>query len=549
MKINTSNPPFVVDKDNNLVVYLPRSEYEYIESIGNKYFKDKRNLLGLIKMYSIIWSHSKLNPREVFVPIRSDIFRNCMSAESLAKYRQILIDNQIIEYQKEKIDTYQDVIGLKHIYCKSPMRYRLTLMAYRYCQGIYFKQLSGQIPVKIKLTPTVAITIKTKAKMINSIYNAETQQDKIDKLMTIPEDEVYVTQLVIKLIKDVYEERVTTEARFDRRIREIAKHYKPGETKSLKEKEYILSILVYKVLISIYEIKKNKKENKIEHIVSHYLANQFDNQLVKWQIKRRGTNGKLSYYSHLSVEYEALNYCFQMTDLYHIARINEIPKFNSPDKKLYSKLANIRRVLRQYVRYKDSRIIEVSDICSAHFTMLPLIFKRSGVDVSCAEMARFRSTTQTKDLYSVVVYNTQYTRDEIKPVFQPFFSIRNEKSFIYAASDMDKEKRTLICDYFKQTFPEIYDGLIRFHCTHDYTIKSKANEVESEIMNNICDNLRIYGLHPFRVHDAIYLPENEKQLLPIDIKQIVYDHINERNLPATVNLNLLKKTPQIPQKV
>ena len=255
----------------------------------------------------------------------------------------------------------------------------------------------------------------------------------------------------------------------------------------------------------------------------------------------------MSYYSDLTVEYNALDYCYQLTDLYHIARINEVPKFNYPDKKLYSKLANIRRNLRQFVRYKDSRLIEVSDIRSAHFTMLPLIFKKSGVSVSNSEMIRFRTTTQTKDLYSEVVYNTQFTRDEIKSVFQPFFSIRNEKSFIYAAKDEDKAKRTLICEYFKQTFPEIYDGLIHFHCNHDYTIKSKANEIESDIMNNVCDNLRLSGLHPFRVHDAIYLPDNEQQLLQFDINQVVYDQINEQNLPVAINPNLPIKTPQILQ--
>ena len=548
MKKSTSYPPFSI-VDNNLVVYLPRSEYDYVECLGNQHFKDRRNVLGLIKMYSIVWCHSKMNPKAIYVPIHTEVFRNCMSANAFKEYRQILVNNQVIDYQEQKIDTYEDVKGRKHIYCKSPMKYRLTLMSHQYCHGIYFEQTPGQIPVLIKLKPTVSLSIKIKAKMIKEVYDVATQQEKIDNLMNISEDDVYVTQLVIKLIKDVYEERVKTDARFDRRIREIAKHYRPGDRMSLKQKEYILSMLVYRVLISIYEIKKNKREKNIEHIVSHYLSNPIDNQLVKWSKTRRRTVKKLSYYKDLSVDYVALDYCYTMTDLHQIARINEVPKFNYPDKKLYSKLANIRRILRQFVRYQDSPLIEVSDVRSAHFTMLPLIFKRSGVNVSNSEMTRFRTTTQTKDLYSEVVYNTQFTRDEIKGVFQPFFSIRNEKSFIYCAKEEDKVKRTLICEYFKQTFPEIYDGLIHFHCNHDYTIKSKANEVESDIMNNICDNLRLSGLHPFRVHDAIYLPENEKQLLKFDITRVVYNQINEQNLPAIQNINLFTKASQIPHKI
>ena len=47
-------------------------------------------------------------------------------------------------------------------------------------------------------------------------------------------------------------------------------------------------------------------------------------------------------------------------------------------------------------------------------------------------------------------------------------------------------------------------------------------------MNHICDDLRIIGLHPFRLHDAIYLPQNEVEQIPFDINQRVYDYINKR---------------------
>ena len=67
-----------------------------------------------------------------------------------------------------------------------------------------------------------------------------------------------------------------------------------------------------------------------------------------------------------------------------------------------------------------------------------------------------------------------------------------------------------------------------WHNTQSIKIKRAANRVESNIMNPICDDLRALGLHPFRLHDAIYLPQNEVEQIPFDITQRVYDYINKR---------------------
>ena len=53
-------------------------------------------------------------------------------------------------------------------------------------------------------------------------------------------------------------------------------------------------------------------------------------------------------------------------------------------------------------------------------------------------------------------------------------------------------------------------------------------------MNSICDELRGLGLHPFRLHDAIYLPQNEVEQIPFSIKQKVFDFINNKNMPMRV---------------
>ena len=119
--------------------------------------------------------------------------------------------------------------------------------------------------------------------------------------------------------------------------------------------------------------------------------------------------------------------------------------------------------------------------------------------------------TQQGDLYSKVVENTNMPRDAIKPTFQSFFSIKNENSYIYGGQEKDGHNRQILCKWFSKNYPNIYQALIDWHKNQDIKIKRVANQVESEIMNSICDELRALGLHPFRLHDAIYLPQNEKK--------------------------------------
>ena len=136
--------------------------------------------------------------------------------------------------------------------------------------------------------------------------------------------------------------------------------------------------------------------------------------------------------------------------------------------------------------------------------------------------------TQQGDLYSEVVKGTNIPRDAIKPTFQSFFSIKNETSYIYGGKEKDCSNRLILCRWFRNNYPNIYNALLDWHNTQSIKIKRAANRVESNIMNPICDDLRALGLHPFRLHDAIYLPQNEVEQIPFDITQRVYDYINKR---------------------
>ncbi|MBR5770438.1 MAG: hypothetical protein IKY20_02590, partial [Alistipes sp.] len=96
--------------------------------------------------------------------------------------------------------------------------------------------------------------------------------------------------------------------------------------------------------------------------------------------------------------------------------------------------------------------------------------------------------TQQGDLYSEVVKDTPIPRDAIKPTFQSFFSIKNETSYIYGGKEKDCSNRLILCRWFSNNYPNIYNALLSWHNTQSIKIKRAANRVESNIMNPICDD-------------------------------------------------------------
>ena len=224
----------------------------------------------------------------------------------------------------------------------------------------------------------------------------------------------------------------------------------------------------------------------------------------------------------------ALDECMCLRDLRDLASLNTIPEYGK-DGKLYSVFSRIRRPIRKHITFRGNPLVEVSDISCAHFTMLPKIFEEYGIEITpWWELEGWHYLTQQGDLYSEVVKGTNIPRDAIKPTFQSFFSIKNETSYIYGGKEKDCSNRLILCRWFRNNYPNIYNALLDWHNTQSIKIKRAANRVESNIMNHICDDLRIIGLHPFRLHDAIYLPQNEVEQIPFDINQRVYDYINKR---------------------
>ena len=335
---------------------------------------------------------------------------------------------------------------------------------------------------------------------IKKHYAGAGLNEKREFVMSINNDEVLLVKDIVNHIKKTTSKTSKTYLTFKT---QYSHHYS----------EYYLEDLIREIVIRL--------DNNKEHIV----GNNFD------YIADNKHNTKFDYYRELRFSIEALDECMCLRDLRDLASLNTIPEYGK-DGKLYSVFSRIRRPIRKHITFRGSPLVEVSDISCAHFTMLPKIFEEYGIEITpWWELESWHYLTQQGDLYSEVVKGTNIPRDAIKPTFQSFFSIKNETSYIYGGKEKDCSNRLILCRWFRNNYPNIYNALLDWHNTQSIKIKRAANRVESNIMNPICDDLRIIGLHPFRLHDAIYLPQNEVEQMPFDITQRVYDYVNKRTKP------------------
>ena len=471
--------------------------YDAIEKIARTKYTDSRSVRGVVQTYAVIQLYSRLSYTNKFVPIHCDIFQH-ISKRNYKAYRELLIQHGIIECKSSELTTYKTIKG-ENLISSTTTQYRMAGVI-----GVLF-DTDRCVPVHIDLPQEYIEALRIKHDHIKEEYI--TMQDKSQSIMEINPMEIVVVRKVVRLVKDVVLGRITTKRTIKKRIDEID---------SINRIISSDSNSLYDLIKRLIRVSDNK------HIARNNLSYLFGNQ---FDAHKNPCTNVLGYYSELRADIGALGDCLTKRDLKHLSRINSIPNF-STDGKLYSALANIRKPIRKHITYKDAKLVEVSDVSCAHFTMLPAIFSRYNIVIPESELQRYKELTQGADLYGAVVEGSDILRADIKQTFQPFLSIKNRAQFLYGHEGLELRKRELICDYFEAHFPNIFNALLAWHAITEVSIKSVANQVESDIMNPICDRLIAEGLHPFRIHDAIYLPENEVDMLSFNIKEEVFARIN-----------------------
>ena len=479
--------------EKGITIYLTKAIYDAIEKIARIEFKDTRSVLGVVQTYAVIQAYSRLSYTNKFVPIHRDIFQ-FISKRNYTAYRDLLCRYNIIEYRKSEYTTYKTIKGENRI-SSTTTEYRMASVI-----GVLFDN-DKMVPVHIPMPSDYVVALQKKHKHIGEEYiDAE---DKSKSIMEVNPIEIMVVDEIARLVKDVILGKIKTQRTFEKRVDKI-----DTINKQINSNSDLIKRLI--------RVSNNK------HIAGNNLTQELGLQSIKHPDK---SNDKFHYYKELQTECDAFDECLTKRDLYHLSRINTIPNYGSADK-IYSALANIRKPIREFVTFRDAKLVEVGDISCAHFTMLPVIFKRYDIAIPSDELQRWVELTQSADLYSAVIEGTGISRSAVKATFQPFLSIKNKKQFLYGQEGDELRNREAICEYFETHFPAIFNALLSWHTLTDISIKQVANQVESDIMNPICDRLIADGLHPFRIHDAIYLPENEVPQLNINIKEEVFARIN-----------------------
>lgn len=482
--------------EKGITIYLTKAIYDAIEKVARTEYKDTRSVLGVVQTYAVIQAYSRLSYTNKFVPIHRDIFQ-FISKRNYTAYRDLLCKYNIIEYRKSEYTTYKTIKGENRI-SSTTTEYRMASVI-----GVLFDN-DKTVPVHIPMPSNYISALQKKHKHIGEEYiDAE---DKSKSIMEVNPIEIMVVDEIARLVKDVIFGKIKTQRTFQKIVDKIDTINKQINSNS------DLCDLIKRLI----RVSNNK------HIAGNNLIQEIGLQSVKHPDK---CNNKFHYYKELQAKCGALDECLTKRDLYHLSRINTIPNYGSADK-IYSALANIRKPIREFVTFRGAKLVEVGDVSCAHFTMLPVIFKRYGIAIPSEELQRWIELTQSADLYGAVIEGTDISRSAIKATFQPFLSIKNKKQFLYGQEGEELRKREILCDYFEAHFPAIFNALLSWHTLTDVSIKSVANQVESDIMNPICDRLITEGLHPFRIHDAIYLPDNEVPRLNLNIKEEVFERIN-----------------------
>ena len=499
----------IVFKNKGNIIQIDIESYIYngIEKLGKDIYSDSRRINGLLKTYALVVLYSKVSRiSSGWTPIHNSDFETLVSKRYFKEYLNLLHSKGYLDYKKYPVRVTTNKFGKEHN-IKKPTNYKLNIVGCLYND-------SKPIPVVFKCNEDMWLAIKMKYDNIKSCYNALGMDSKREKIMNTSWQSIITTRNICELVKKIYYGKIKSPNTISKNIDSISKY----SILTIKE--------INDILIKLLEVLK-KEENSVQ-----YIENKL-NHSVKNQKHTKNLCSKLHYYQDVYVDIGIFEKCYCIGDLKHIIRLTKVPAFKD-NGKLYSAFANLRRPLREYVCYNGYGVKEATDISCAHFAMLPIIFQMYNITIPFGEMIRWKFLTQkvSKEedkrlgLYTVVAEYGKTSRDVIKPTFQSFFSLKNEKSYTYYGMKNNDPNRRIVCEFFKDNYPNIYQALLTLNRAGGPTLKSVANKVESDIINPICDRLRSNGLHPFRVQDAIYLPSNEMPLIDFNIRKYVFDYIN-----------------------
>jgi hypothetical protein len=220
------------------------------------------------------------------------------------------------------------------------------------------------------------------------------------------------------------------------------------------------------------------------------------------------------------------------------------------------------RDFRKHVCYKGQPLVEAMDVKNCYYVLMAKVLSLDA-RIDPNELSRFMDIVRNGDIYSEVGKSIRFVRglpgDQGDEEYLEFIgtnrrnlvklemqSFRNFKTYGQAQS-----QHPMLARKFKELFPSIcnwlfsYPTYINRQGKNTKRLQSDMSRIETMLISSVCFRLNELGLHPFSLHDAIYLPKNELETLEEDFVSNLFWEVYDTTSEEDVKRALYGATNQI----
>lgn len=243
------------------------------------------------------------------------------------------------------------------------------------------------------------------------------------------------------------------------------------------------------------------------------------------EIKENEVQESLPYksdYSLLSYRYSSSdNIKEKMQEAYIVdklvSKLGEKPVYKSG--RIYNAFHYIPKKYRHNLEYNGSPLTELFDIhCSFYTLSVGMIFD-SYPNVKYEDMEKFYEKCSSGKLYDDLADEMGCSRDEAKERLQGW---RN--CWRYGALNFEEFGYTKVTEFMRRNYPlisVIYENWPKRRNSEGHIVKALQLDsciFETKIMSRLASEIHEkYGVTLFLLHDAIYISEEDKKKLPVNI--------------------------------
>lgn len=208
--------------------------------------------------------------------------------------------------------------------------------------------------------------------------------------------------------------------------------------------------------------------------------------------------------------------------------INETPKINDKDSRIYSLFHRLPKKYRKYLFYKGAPLVEFGDIPCSHWLCLSVLIKHS--DIPQTEKDYFTSLvinlSHTNGFYGKILewinedekFTRRYDRESLKHYLLMFMNYDRKKlNSIYNGKLSSESTHVLkkIYDIFNDKFPNLLKFIMSIPNSGDDSIHNRLSRIETNIITSLIKTYEeTYHIDDLiSLHDSIWCTEHTLNIL------------------------------------